>query len=63
MRTVGKERDMRTMTIWRKINWQGLLGAAVLLWYGFREEPLAAVLGGIMIACDIAVNLADIRQK
>ena len=50
-------------SIWEKMNWQGLLGAIVLLGYGFRKEPLAAVLGGIMIVSDIAVNLVSVRQK
>ena len=50
-------------SIWEKMNWHGLLGAIVLLGYGFRKEPLAAVLGGIMIMSDIAVNLVSVWQK
>lgn len=50
-------------SIWKKTNWQGLLGAIVLLGYGFWKEPLSAVLGGIMIMSDIAVNLVSVRQK
>ena len=50
-------------SIWEKINWQGLMGAIVLFGYGLLKEPLAAVLGGIMILSDIAANLVDIRQK
>lgn len=34
---------------WKRINWTGLLGSMVLLWYGWLKEPLAAVLGGMIL--------------
>ncbi len=34
---------------WRRINWTGLLLAMGLLWYGWLKEPLAAVLGGMIL--------------
>ena len=45
---------------WKRVNRIGFLGAAALIAYGFLAEPLAAVLGGIMILTDITVYLTGL---
>lgn len=45
------------------MNWMGLLGAAVLLGYGVLREPLAAALGGIMLATDGVITVIQWRKK
>ena len=37
---------------WRRVNWTGILGAVILFCYGWMVEPLAAVLGGMILLTD-----------
>lgn len=48
---------------WRRINWTGLLLAMVLLWYGWLKEPLAAVLGGMILFTNLFTVIQKILKK
>ena len=47
----------------KHINWSGMLGAAVLFWYGWWREPLAAVLGGLILLVDFLTVLVSGMKK
>ena len=36
-----------------RVNWVGMTGAVVLFGYGWWREPLAAVLGGMILLADL----------
>ena len=46
-----------------RVNWTGMVGAAVLFGYGWREEPLAAVLGGMILLADLLAMVVSGRKK
>lgn len=46
---------------WRRWNWLGLFGAFVLFGIGWMYEPLAAVLGGLMLVTDVAVGVINLQ--
>ena len=42
-----------------RVNWVGMTGAVVLFGYGWWREPLAAVLGGMIL---LALSLIHISE-
>lgn len=43
----------------KRVNWMGIAGAAVLLGYGWWREPLAAVLGGMILFVDFLMAVKN----
>lgn len=46
-----------------RVDWTGMIGAAVLFGYGWRKEPLAAVLGGMILLADLLAMMVSRRKK
>lgn len=46
-----------------RVDWMGMAGAAVLFWYGWWREPLAAVLGGMILLADLLTMVVGRRKK
>ncbi len=46
-----------------RVNWVGMTGAVVLLGYGWWREPLAAVLGGMILLADLLAMEVSVRKR
>lgn len=46
-----------------RVDWTGMIGAVILSVYGWRKEPLAAVLGGVILLADLLIMVAGRRNK
>lgn len=46
-----------------RVDWTGIIGAVALFGYGWRKEPLAAVLGGMILLTDLLAMVASGRKK
>ncbi|HBN25680.1 MAG TPA: hypothetical protein DHW13_11395 [Lachnospiraceae bacterium] len=46
-----------------RVNWVGMTGAVVLFGYGWRREPLAAVLGGMILLADLLAMEVSVRKR
>lgn len=47
-----------------RIDFMGMAGAAVLFWYGWWREPLAAVLGGMILFVDfLTVVISKMKKR
>ena len=57
----GYRREIGMRKQWRRWNWLGLFGAFVMFGIGWAYEPLAAVLGGLMLATDVAVGIVNLQ--
>ena len=46
-----------------RVNWVGMTGAVVLFGYGWWREPLAAVLGGMILLADLLAMEVSVRKR
>ena len=46
-----------------RVNWLGMTGAVLLYEYGWRREPLAAVLGGMILLADLLAMEVSVRKR
>ena len=46
-----------------RVNWVGMTGTVVLFGYGWRREPLAAVLGGMILLADLLAMEVSVRKR
>ena len=46
-----------------RVNWVGMTGAVVLSGYGWWREPLAAVLGGMILLADLLAMEVTLRKR
>ena len=46
-----------------RVNWVGMTGAVVLCGYGWWREPLAAVLGGMILLADLLAMEVSVRKR